>query len=661
MDEETRLLLQYITEYEKQIEPYRIQVGEAESKIDAYTEILLDNDIMPVSYGEVIISPELRSLRAEMSRAKLELAGYGSTGAQSGTVVSDRRNELYTRVIRLESEMTKLITDLVFSGQAAEGGSYIMVVSQELAKAYTLKFLAEVDINYLTQLRDKYEKQMETFPALEQRLLDLQRDVTVKQNLYILLLESFEEAKIAEAAVIGTTTLIDEAITPRSPIKPNKQMLLAVGVLLGLFLGVLLVFLIEAFDDAVRDEESIRRALGSDMPIIGRVPHIALDEEVQSSELVVYNDPTSPPSEAYKLISTNISYSDVESPQVVSVTSAEMSQGKTSVAANTGIAMAQNGFRTLIIDADMRKPRLEKAFGYLRSQKGMVNHLLQDQDLNTLIQKPIEDLPLLDLLPVGPVPPNPTAVLTSAKFRAMIDELRTRYDRIIIDLPPFLAASDALIVSRSGDGIVMVVRFGQASKYGLKIAEETLRTSGLKLVGVVLNDISREDSYSYYHYYYYYTDERSGRKKRGKHAKSAETKHRKKRAKFQASRKAVKAVPGRAKSTKEFQKEVLSGQKIMLPGRQEAESPVEAGAPGPVGGISPQHEEKKPILPEAKNSVSPKSGDSQEKDSAPAADKPAAGEPARKNKSPFDYISELEEDFLQEQKNRKSEDSPDES
>ncbi len=185
LDEETRILLQYVTEYEKQIEPYRIQQAEADSKISAYTEILEKNGRTPVAYEQIAVSPELRSLRAEMSRAKLELAGYSNASIQSGTQLADRKNELYTRVIRLENELNQQILNIVFDADA-NLGSYVRTIAVELANAYTLKYLAEVDISYLSQLRDKYEEKMETLPAQEQRLLDLQRDVTVKQNLYIL-------------------------------------------------------------------------------------------------------------------------------------------------------------------------------------------------------------------------------------------------------------------------------------------------------------------------------------------------------------------------------------------------------------------------------------------------------------------------------------------
>jgi polysaccharide biosynthesis transport protein len=698
LDEEARLLLENVTYYEKQIDPYTLQIGEAESKINAFSEILSSNGKKPVLYEKVALDPVLRSIRAEMSGAKLELAGYQGTVNPVLGKEASRQEELYTRKVRLENELKQQILEIVFDNEE-NLSSYIRLIMMELADAYSLKYLAEIDISYLTQLRNRYEEKMITLPALEQQLLDHQRDVTVKQNLYILLLENFEEAKIAEAAVTGTSTIIDQAVTPVNPIKPNKKMMLAIGVLLGLFLGILLVFLVEAFDDAIRDEESIRRTLGPDLPILGRIPHLILDENQRYTELIVYNDPTAPPSEAYKLIATNILYSSVESPKVISITSAEMSQGKTSIIANTGIAMAQNGLNTLLIDADMRKPRLEKAMGSMRSQNGLVNHLLQDIDLEDLIQTPLDELPNLKMLAVGPLPPNPTALLTSDKFMKMIELLRTKFDRILIDLPPLLAASDALIAARSSDGIVMVVRSGQSSKYGLKLAAENISNSGIPVVGIVINDITREDSYHYYHYYYYYSDNGekvTNKKKRYKSQyKKSTRKYRKKMSEGIGKKRKVvkKRVPtSDAEELIGYEKQVVLQTEPIFDEVPEAgaESMVEAEDTAvedvavieekqePVIDAAPEQEEKvtDPVqevleeTPEAVLEVVPEPVEEMPepvavvpvkvkkiKKETPVKDAKRTKVKRNKVKSPFDYITELEQDVLQEEDDKEGDDT----
>lgn len=499
LDEEARVLLENITSYEQSIDPYIIQRDEAVNKQEAFSQAIIEDGGKVLSYELITSDREIKSLTSELTNARIELFGYGD-----GAAASSRATELRTRAMRLENELKALISDAIITYGGDSVTSYQRAYYLQLSNAYTQQLLAEINITYLNQLKAGYVEKMDSLPVLEQKLLDLQRDVTVKENLYLLLLQNYEEAKIAEAAVSGTSTIIDEAIANPIPIKPNKQMMLAIGVLLGLFLGVLLVFLIEAFDDSVKDEDSIKRALGLSLPILGRIPHLYFDSDEPLDELVVYNDPTSPAAESYKMIATNVLYSSVQAPKVITVCSSEMAAGKTSVSANTGIAMAQNGLRTLMIDADMRKPRIEKAFGLQRATDGLVNHLLQNIELKSLILKPLDELPNLHLLPVGPLPPNPTSLIASEKFRNMLSELRQWYDRIIIDLPPLLAASDGLIVTRSADGMIVVIRMGNTSKHGLHLAGENVSNSEIPLLGMVINDITKENSYNYYHYYYYY-------------------------------------------------------------------------------------------------------------------------------------------------------------
>ncbi len=515
LDEEARVLLESITAYDQQIDPYLIQRDEALNKQAVFSQAIEENDGIVVSLEIVRDDSELASKIAELTSAKLELIGYDDGSLNS---TSSRSGDLISEALKLENEIQALITDKVIFSQDANESIVLRSFLLQLAGAYTQQVLADINISFLNQLKQSYELKMATLPALEQKLLDLKRDVTVKENLYLLLLQNYEEAKIAEAAVSGTSTIIDKAISNPNPIKPNKQMMLAIGVLLGLFLGVLLVFLIEAFDDSIKDEDSITRALGFNLPILGRIPHLHINEDDPYNELIVYNDPTSPAAESFKLIATNVLYSNVKAPKVIAVCSSEMSSGKTLVTSNTAIAMAQNGLRTLVIDADMRKPRIEKAFGLTRATDGVVNHLLQKVELKSLILQPLDTLPNLHLLPVGPLPPNPTSLIASEKFTAMLAELSHWYDRIIIDLPPLLAASDGLIVSRIADGMILAIRMGITSKHGTRLAGESVRNSEIPILGAVLNDMTKENSYNYYHYYYYYnsSEENGGKRKKPK-------------------------------------------------------------------------------------------------------------------------------------------------
>ena len=278
---------------------------------------------------------------------------------------------------------------------------------------------------------------------------------------------------------------------------------------MGIFLGILLVFIFEYADKSIKDEEELKR-IAKGKVILGRIPRFEVDEKELNPELVVLNKPTSPQSESIKLISTNINYSATPEPKVLSITSPAPKEGKTVMAANLAISYAQNGRKTLLLDLDMRRPRVEKALGIEKLNVGVVNHILKDVPLENITQNYMENL---DVIPVGPIPPNPTSLLTSKKFEQFMEKIKEKYEKIIIDLPPMLAAADSLIVSKHADGMILVVRAGKTHKHSLRVAIENIEASGVKLLGVVINDINEKSS-NYYYYYYYYTLDGQKKKRR---------------------------------------------------------------------------------------------------------------------------------------------------
>ncbi|HOO75665.1 MAG TPA: CpsD/CapB family tyrosine-protein kinase, partial [Tepiditoga sp.] len=212
-------------------------------------------------------------------------------------------------------------------------------------------------------------------------------------------------------------------------------------------------------------------------------------------------------------------FTSAKAPKVITVTSSGPSEGKSILSSNIAVSYAQNGLKTVLIDCDMRKPRIEKVFKIEKSKFGIVNYILRDVPIERLIVSPLAELENFDVIPVGPVPPNPTALLTSPKFEQLINQLKEKYDKIVIDLPPILAAADALIASKQADGLVLVVRANQTKKPSLKIAVDNINTSGTKLIGTVVNDINERNS-NYYYYYYYYYDQQGNKKKRKGNRKS---------------------------------------------------------------------------------------------------------------------------------------------
>ncbi|QTA38450.1 polysaccharide biosynthesis tyrosine autokinase [Thermosipho ferrireducens] len=506
LDEEAKYILQFLLEYDGQINSYNLQIQENSAKINALNELLKKVDMKIISSETISSNPIVEQLKSKLVEYKVELSGLLHSYSETDPKVLEIKEKIAETEKLLKEQVAQVVSSQIKTLNPTYQDLYMQLITtqsqQEVLNATILS---------LKKLRDSYQEKLSRLPLLEQKLLELSRDLKVKENLYTLLLEKLEETRIAEAGVIGTAKLIDKAIVPKEPIKPNKKLTAAIGGVLGIFLGILMAFIVEYLDKSVRDEDEIKR-ISRNQTILGRIPTFEIKSDLKTPELVVLNSPISPAAESIKLTSTNISFSETPPPNVISITSSGPGEGKTLNAVNLAISYAQNGFKTLLMDMDMRRPRMEKALGLERFNIGVVNYILKDIPLERIKQKYIENL---DVIPVGPLPPNPTALLTSNKFVEMMNILKDEYDKIIVDLPPILAAADALIVTRHTDGLVLVVRAGKTLKHSLKIALENILTSGSKLLGIIINDINEKNSGNYYYYYYYHDGEKK-RKRRKK-------------------------------------------------------------------------------------------------------------------------------------------------
>ena len=221
-------------------------------------------------------------------------------------------------------------------------------------------------------------------------------------------------------------------------------------------------------------------------------------------ELILHSNPKSPVSEAYRVLRTNIQYSSVDKPiKSVVVTSSGPGEGKTTTVTNMAIAFAQSGAKVLLIDGDLRKPRIHKIFG-IASGKGLSNLLITKAELDNYVNQ--TDIPNLYVLPCGTIPPNPSELLSSNAMRQFMEDICSRYDMVFIDAPPVGAVTDAAVLSTICDGVVIVAASGVVEDYALLRAKELLNNVNANIIGVVLNRIKKSSSASYHYYYYYYYD-----------------------------------------------------------------------------------------------------------------------------------------------------------
>jgi len=220
---------------------------------------------------------------------------------------------------------------------------------------------------------------------------------------------------------------------------------------------------------------------------------------------IILDNPKSMASEAFRTLRTNIQFSGIDDEvKTIIVTSANLGEGKTTVAVNLALTLAQANKNVLLVDGDMRKPTIYKYFD-LTNNIGLTNIIVERKEIG-LVKKKIDKLENLDILLTGPIPPNPSEILSSDKFRILIENEKKAYDYVIIDSPPILAVTDAAILSTVSDGVILVAAYNHTEKEELLDAKEQLDNVKANILGVVLNGIDLKDSKHYYNYEYYGED-----------------------------------------------------------------------------------------------------------------------------------------------------------
>lgn len=341
----------------------------------------------------------------------------------------------------------------------------------------------------------------------------LQQEVDSNRGLYDMLLKRLKETNVSEENRTVNIHVVDPAEIPKRPSKPRLKLNLLLACLVGLMGGVGVAFFLEYMDNTVKTPDDLKQYLN--IPYLGPVPSFDMEEGKPGSELITLADSKSSASEAYRGLRTGILFSTPgHAPRSLLVTSSGPQEGKTLTSANLAITMAQGGQKILILDCDMRKPRLHKIFNLERDQ-GMSNILVGDGDWRKL--KVATQVPNLDIITSGPIPPNPAELIGSERMKALLDEIIQEYDRVLIDSPPIVAVTDSVVLARFVEGVVLTIRVGETARDVIANSIRQLQDVQAHVLGAVLNAVNiGKDSYYYYQYYYYYYGEGGDRKKKQK-------------------------------------------------------------------------------------------------------------------------------------------------
>lgn len=327
----------------------------------------------------------------------------------------------------------------------------------------------------------------------------LTREVETNRQLYDALIKRIKEQSVTEEIRTVNVWVVEKAERPGSPVKPKKSLNILLGMIVGLFGGVGLAFFFEYLDNTIKTPEEAETRLG--VPVLGMIP--LLEPKGENIEEIILKEPQSSFAESYKAVRTAILLSSaVKHPQNILITSMGPEEGKTVTSVNLAMTIARSGYSVLLIDSDLRKPRIHTIFG-LNNLSGLSTYLAgASSDINIVFKRPLTNL---SVIPSGPLPPNPSELLGSNRMNDLMKILNEKFDIVIWDSPPLMTVTDSLILSKFLDGTVVITRAGKTTYDIVRRGLKSLDDIKSHVLGVVINaiDIKKSDYY-YYRYYNYY-------------------------------------------------------------------------------------------------------------------------------------------------------------
>ena len=500
----------------KQLEEQRRKVEISEAAALRYKE---QNNATSVDDRQNIVVQRLTELNAQVTKAKIERLDKESTynqlveakksGGRVDAIPMVAANEfiqkLKVEIATLEEQRSQMAAQYGPNWPAMKDVISRLGVAQQRLSAEIDGIIAATRTDYLAarakeeSLAGALNAQKGESMGLDRKAVEyaaLQREAQADRQLYENLLQRTKETGVSGQYRNSNIQIVDAAEFPRWPVLPNVPRDLMVALMTGLVLALGLVFAFEYFDSRIKSPDEIKTHLN--MPFLGLVPSVPIKE----GEQMLMGAMEVPPAfaEAMKAIRTGVVFSSAEEgSRSVVVTSTAPHEGKTVVSSNLAAALAQTDQKVLIIDADMRRPRIHEVFGWLQDP-GLSNVLVGTSTLADAVRK--STVPNLNVLPAGHIPPNPAELLGAPRFKELLRELGRQYDWIIIDAPPVMAVTDAALVGNIATGVVFVVGAEMTSRRHAAVAVDQLASAQSRFIGAVLNRANVQRHGYYYSTYY---------------------------------------------------------------------------------------------------------------------------------------------------------------
>jgi len=537
LSEETNKLIEQASDLEAEYEAALTDQAVKAKSLDLLNRQLQEQDSLLVNVDNIIKTPYINELRKQIVDTQSLITKLVTKNEYplDHPQIQLLYREIENAKEKLDQEIRKLVNLAVTDDPLATRSNLLTRIVQANIELE----MARAKVDGLEQTKEMYNQRLIAIPNTELELARLTRNLMLDEKIHSMMMEKYEDAKIAEQAKIGNIRIIDYAERPTVPIKPRVSMNILVGIIVGLGLGIGTAFLVHSLDTKLRTLEDMENYVR--LPIAGTIPVIheaesklqEFNDMINSAtgenreqltrsmhyvmmQLVSHYAPKSPIAEAYRTLRTNILAHKGESSIAILITSSGPKEGKSTTMANLAVTFAQMNSKVLLMDMDLRRPTLHNKFD-LEKENGTSDFLIDPEVSVDQVIKPT-GIQNLDVITSGFIPPNPSELIASPRTDVLLEELKSRYDYVLVDSPPLIAVTDALILTKKVDMTYLVVRCGFTDKGIIKRTKELMNNIEGRIDGIIVNGIYVQKYYSkqnyYYYYYYYYGEEVPQKQKR---------------------------------------------------------------------------------------------------------------------------------------------------
>ncbi len=508
LDEQANALIDQLSQFEARMNAAKIDYMASTNVLKQYKDELKKQDPRMADYLISLSSEDyIKALQKQLAELQIN-KDMALAKTNSKIDVSSKIKEYDQKIDDLKQKLTQKMA-VIKAGIFASSPDEVKELSQKVISETIKNDSLNIIINGLNDIVSGYEQKFDLLPKKSIELASLKRNSESLEKLYSLIEEKYQEALINEQSQPGNVLVVDKGRIPEKPAKPNRLLIVLIGIVLGSGLAFGYVLMRDYFDDTIKTPEDIQKKNINILAWIPQVDGVGTNRS-NGSEFIVAKNPNAIPSEAFRALRTRVQFSNVniDSFKSILITSCLPREGKTFISLNLAGSFAQTGKNVLLMDCDLRKPRLHGIVG-VKKNPGLVDYLFNRAKIEEVIHP--AEIENMSYIFSGTIPPNPAEVLQSKAMHNFLSEMRRIFDVIIMDSPPIISVTDSEILSRIADGTILIVSADSTEIDLMTTAVGLIKNDKSPFLGVVLNNFVYKNGYgSYYKYYYYYSHPTNG-------------------------------------------------------------------------------------------------------------------------------------------------------